>query len=91
MPLRRSIVVSGRVQGVGFRYFTQKNAAAFACTGWVRNMADGSVAMEVQGMPENVTAFTDKMHRGPALARVNNMTVVDLPIIDGEAVFAVRF
>lgn len=52
--VRRAVVFSGRVQGVGFRATTRDIAAGFGVTGWVRNEADGSVMTEVQGTPDQV-------------------------------------
>lgn len=47
----------GRVQGVGFRFFVQQNAVELGLTGWVRNMDDGSVTMEMQGQEAPVAAL----------------------------------
>ena len=54
MEERRRIEFHGRVQGVGFRYQAQKYAGAYGLKGWVRNEYDGSVTMEVQGLPEMI-------------------------------------
>ena len=54
MEERRRIEFHGRVQGVGFRYQAQKYASAYGLKGWVRNEYDGSVTMEVQGLPEMI-------------------------------------
>ena len=54
MRVARRIVVSGRVQGVGFRYFTQDTALREGVTGWVRNLPDGRVEAHVEGEIEAV-------------------------------------
>jgi acylphosphatase len=62
--------VEGRVQGVGFRYYTQREAQELGLCGWVQNLADGSVAFEVSGEETQVRAFLEWLGRGPRLAEV---------------------
>ncbi|MDA3850579.1 MAG: acylphosphatase [Spirochaetaceae bacterium] len=62
--------VSGRVQGVGFRYFTQRTARRFGLTGWVRNCFDGSVELEAQGPEESLKQLEDELRRGPSFGHV---------------------
>jgi acylphosphatase len=88
--LRLAITVNGRVQGVGFRFFTMIYANKKHLTGWVRNRSDGAVEMEVQGSPEDLDAFKKMMRDGPVLARVKDVTVIELPVLEGEAGFSVR-
>jgi acylphosphatase len=58
MPLARAhVLYSGYVQGVGFRYTARSVASRFQVTGWVRNLADGSVELEAQGEREEVRAY----------------------------------
>ncbi|MCM1282738.1 MAG: acylphosphatase [Muribaculaceae bacterium] len=52
--IRRHIVFYGRVQGVGFRYYSVNKARQLDLTGWVRNLSDGTVEMEVQGRGEDI-------------------------------------
>lgn len=54
MVIRKHILFYGRVQGVGFRYYSVHRAQQLGLTGWVRNLYDGSVEMEVQGEPEHL-------------------------------------
>lgn len=54
MTVRKHIFFYGRVQGVGFRYFSVVGARELGLTGWVRNLDDGSVEMEVQGDPDKI-------------------------------------
>ena len=63
--------VTGRVQGVGFRYSAQREAQALGLSGWVQNLSDGSVAFEVWGGSEQVQAFLQWLERGPLLAKVS--------------------
>ena len=55
--IRVRLRFTGRVQGVGFRYFAQMNAAQFHVTGWVKNMYDGSVTAEAQGTKKQIEDF----------------------------------
>lgn len=62
--------VTGRVQGVGFRAATVRQAHLLGVTGWVRNARDGSVEALIQGEPEQVDRMLSWLHRGPPSARV---------------------
>lgn len=57
--VRAHVTYSGRVQGVGFRFTTRRVAEQHDVTGWVRNMPDGTVELEVQGAAPRVEAFLD--------------------------------
>ena len=70
MQIARRYVIGGRVQGVGFRWFTHDAAALEGVRGWVRNLADGSVEVFVEGDTESVHRLEAKVRRGPASARV---------------------
>lgn len=61
-PLRYFLRWEGQVQGVGFRFTNTNLAQARALTGWVRNMEDGSVEMEVQGAPANILSHLEALH-----------------------------
>jgi acylphosphatase len=67
--------VSGRVQGVGFRYFTQRTARRFGLTGWVRNCFDGSVELEAQGPEESLKQLEDELRRGPSFGHVEHLEI----------------
>lgn len=72
------IVVSGRVQGVGFRYFTYRQATKLQLTGYVCNLADGRVEIVVMGSSANVQHLQDWLKAGgPPSARVDHMSVND--------------
>ncbi|MCP4968622.1 MAG: acylphosphatase [bacterium] len=71
--------VSGRVQGVGFRYTTRHRARALGLTGWVRNQHDGSVLTFVQGDVETVDAYIAFLGQGPPAARVASLDVREAP------------
>ncbi|GAB4517268.1 MAG: acylphosphatase [Amphiplicatus sp.] len=64
------LIVRGRVQGVGYRAWAQREAWAAGLDGWARNRSDGSVEALVCGAPERARAFIEKAWRGPPAARV---------------------
>jgi acylphosphatase len=65
--------ISGLVQGVYFRDTTRQQAQALGVTGWVRNQADGSVEVLAEGPQEKLDTLLQFLHRGPQLARVDNV------------------
>ncbi|GAA0297592.1 acylphosphatase [Gracilibacillus halotolerans] len=74
--------ISGRVQGVGFRYFTQHLAIQYNIVGWVKNEEDGTVTVDAQGHEEELNNFIEQIKKGPSrFAKVNN---VDLTYLDIE-------
>ncbi len=66
----RRYLVSGRVQGVGYRYYVIREAQALALAGWVRNLADGSVEVVAAGEDAVLHAFEGRLWQGPPHARV---------------------
>jgi acylphosphatase len=71
----KHLIITGRVQGVGYRYYLAYKAQQFNITGWVRNRSDGSVEAVIQGTAENVEALILRAHRGPPKASVSDVTV----------------
>ena len=69
--------VSGRVQGVAFRWEAQRAAEKLGVTGWVRNEPDGSVTAHVEGEPDAVDDMVGWLRSGPPAARVSNVAVRD--------------
>lgn len=89
--IRRSARVSGRVQGVSFRYHTVQQAERLGVTGWVRNTADRCVELEVQGATAAVEALLEWARTGPAAARVDRVDVTLRSLDDRESGFGVRY
>jgi acylphosphatase len=76
MPKSRAkLIVKGIVQGVNFRYYTQREAQKRNLTGWVRNLADGSVGAVFEGEEEDVEAMIQWCHHGPPSAHVTELIV----------------
>ncbi len=89
--IRRRYLISGRVQGVGFRWFTRGTADRLNLVGWVKNLPDGSVLCEAQGSPDLLEDFLGQLREGPAFARVSDIEVEDLPVMRSpESSFDVR-
>lgn len=89
--VRKAGRAEGRVQGVGFRFFVMSNAKSFGVTGWVKNMSDGSVTMELQGEPQTVERLIAKIKRGNDWIKVTAFEESDLPVVEGENKFAIRY
>ena len=75
MIISRRFFVSGRVQGVGFRYYIQDHAAAEGVHGYVRNLPDGRVEAVIEGDEESVLRVERALRRGPAGARIDDVVV----------------
>ncbi len=69
------IFVSGRVQGVGYRFFTERVAARHSILGWSRNLPDGRVELEIEAEEEDARKFIKELEKGPAMARVEEVNV----------------
>ena len=69
------LIINGRVQGVGFRYFVQMIAMENQITGWVRNKADGTVECMAIASSETLRAFVEKVKRGNRFARVDHIEI----------------
>ncbi len=72
-------IVSGRVQGIGFRFSVARYAMQLGVKGWVRNRSDGSVEVEAQGEAESLDRLQEYLRSGPPMARVDNVDRSDVP------------
>lgn len=81
----------GRVQGVGFRMYVQQNAIELGITGWVRNMEDGSVTMELQGPEDKLRALEDIIRKGNYFIRVKAFSLDAIPVVADESSFKIRY
>ena len=73
--IAKHLTIRGRVQGVGFRHFMNRNAHDLHLTGWVRNRSDGSVEAVVAGPSEAVHTMLERARRGPSHAMVTEFKV----------------
>jgi acylphosphatase len=73
--VRVRVFAGGRVQGVAYRFFSEKCAGMMGITGWARNLPDGRVEVLAEGSGENIEAFLERLREGPRLARVDSFDV----------------
>lgn len=88
--IRLHAVISGRVQGVGFRYFVADKAQMQGLNGWVRNLWDGRVEVIAEGERGELEAFLSVLKRGPSSARVSAIQADWLPATGEFGGFHVR-
>jgi acylphosphatase len=79
----RHYLIKGRVQGVGFRWFVHREAAALELNGWVRNTEDGHVEVVAAGDPEQLAELETALHKGSRGSRVD--AVVEHDLAESEA------
>lgn len=87
---RYYIVVDGRVQGVGFRYYCQMNASSLNLTGWIHNMSNGMVEMEIQGKENLLLKFISIINRGNYFIRVTSLSKKEIAVIPDESKFKIK-
>jgi acylphosphatase len=75
---RVRFVVTGRVQGVGFRWFVRAEARPLGITGWIRNREDGAVVGEVEGREDALDALEAMLEVGPPSAIVTNVEITEI-------------
>ena len=89
MRVARRFLVSGRVTGVGFRYFTQDVARREGLTGVVRNLPDGRLEAIAEGDEESLTRLEIALRRGPSHARVEQVEIEALPVAGNYLNFSI--
>jgi len=75
MQIRAHIIVSGMVQGIGYRYFVQRTARRLGLVGWVRNLWSGEVEIEVEGERGLIESLIKELRTGHPYATVRNITL----------------
>jgi acylphosphatase len=78
----RHYIVSGRVQGVGFRWFVEREAAQLGITGWVRNCDHGDVEVMATGTPDQLRSLRQELQQGPRAARVDHVSEAKAPLLE---------
>jgi len=89
VKIRKHIYFSGRVQGVGFRYRSKYLAEPLGLTGWVENLWDGRVEMEIQGEDLAIRRFLNHLRVQP-FVRITDMELSALPLVEDERGFSVQ-
>lgn len=88
--MKRSIIhIYGKVQMVGFRYSTLRKAEELGLTGYVQNLRDGSVEVEVQGSKDSIDEFIEWANSGPSMAEVSKLIVGEKEMKDSEDNFEI--
>src|SRR3954462_8607781 len=87
---RPDATITGRVQGVGFRYFVLREAMALGLTGWVANTSGGAVRGGVEGSRGSLDSLEERLHDGPPSADVERVSVAWMPATGRFASFEVR-
>ena len=89
--IARRVIFEGRVQGVGFRYTTKDIAKGFEICGTVKNLADGTVELEVMGEREEVEAFINEIaEESPLAHHIKGMHVKNIPPLEGVKGFTIE-
>lgn len=86
----RRYIVRGRVQGVGFRWFVEREARILGVNGWVRNNPDGSVEVLAAGSNEQLSTLHRRLREGPRAARVDDVDVVPAQAPPGLSTFRIE-
>ncbi|MBT3603024.1 MAG: acylphosphatase [Candidatus Latescibacteria bacterium] len=89
--IRKCVKVVGRVQGVGFRYFAHKQAKKYGLVGYVRNLPNGEVEVDVAGNTKDVDDFLCILQKGPSSSRVDLVTEQVLPLQNLPDTFDIRY
>ncbi|MCX8083636.1 MAG: acylphosphatase [Calditerrivibrio sp.] len=88
---RLQILVKGRVQGVGYRAFVQDKATSLKLYGYVKNMPDGSVFIDVQGDEEKLNLLIDYLKKGPPMSRVDSLDIKPMDILADYTRFSISY
>src|ERR1700759_4641865 len=86
----RRFFVRGRLQGVGFRWFVEREAHILGVAGWVRNNHDGSVEVLAQGTRDQLSGLRSRLREGPRAARVDAVEESEAQPIDGATTFRIE-
>ena len=86
----RRFLVRGRVQGVGFRWFVEREAFILKIAGWVRNNPDGSVEVLAQGTRDQLAGLHSRLREGPRAARIDDVEVSEAQPVAGLTSFQIQ-
>jgi len=86
----RQYFFSGRVQGVGFRYTAKQLAKGFDVTGWVRNLDDGRVELQVMGEAGELDEFLAELHDSPLGHHIQEQEERSIPLLEGVRGFSIE-
>jgi acylphosphatase len=86
----RRFLVRGRVQGVGFRWFVEREAHILGVAGWVRNNSDSSVEVLAQGTRDQLSGLRSRLQQGPRAARVDDVQESEAKAVPGLTTFRIE-
>ena len=86
----KQVFYEGRVQGVGFRYATKREAMGFDVCGWVKNLPDGRVELQVEGDDEEVDEFLVAVREGQLSGNIQGEEIHDVSPLEGVSGFSIR-
>ena len=90
VPQTRRFLVRGRVQGVGFRWFVEREAHILGLAGWVRNRSDGTVEVLAMGTRDQLSGLRSRLREGPRAARVDDVEESDAEPVNGLNSFRIE-
>jgi acylphosphatase len=82
MVKARRFLISGRVQGVGYRYFAERSAHETGVTGWARNLDDGRVEVHANGTADHLDDFEARLRQGPRFSDVRSVESSDVAVLE---------
>jgi acylphosphatase len=88
--LARRFLVRGRVQGVGYRWFVEREAHLLGIAGWVRNNSDSSVEVLAVGTRDQIAGLRAKLQQGPRAARVDDVRESEVEPVSGLTTFRIE-
>lgn len=88
--IRYHIIVSGTVQGVGFRYFTLYKANSLNITGWVRNMSNEMVEINAQADKHTLSNFISILRKGNGFSSIDDISIKEISIVSNETKFKIK-
>jgi len=86
----RRFMVRGRVQGVGFRWFVEREAHILGISGWVRNNADGTVEVLAMGTRDQLSGLRAQLQQGPRASRVDHVEEFEARPVSGLSTFRIE-
>jgi len=85
------IIITGRVQGVGYRHFAVQKAMEMGITGWVKNSVDNGVIIMAQGIEEELKTYIDFLYLGPTRSRVDKISTCIMQLVTVFDNFSIKY
>ncbi|RSL34347.1 acylphosphatase [Salibacterium salarium] len=89
--IKKHMILHGKVQGVGFRQFTQTEAEKLGVKGWVKNKSDGTVEVKAEGEEKTMNTFIENVRQGHRFSSVQNVDISDTDTVEHNGSFSVTF